>query len=59
VEVGNEIWDRFTVHFTPTHGSWLNQAEIEIGIFSRQCVGTSKILISRRYAGKVGHGIAA
>ena len=21
----------------PTHGSWLNQAEIEIGMFSRQC----------------------
>ena len=19
-EVGREIWDRFTVHFTPTHG---------------------------------------
>jgi hypothetical protein len=28
-EVGVEIWDRFTVHYTPTHGSWLNQAEIE------------------------------
>jgi hypothetical protein len=33
-EVGGEIWNRFTVHYTPTHGSWLNQAEIEIGIFS-------------------------
>src|ERR1022692_4120986 len=43
VEVGNEIWDRFTVHYTPTHGSWLNQAEIEIGIFSRQCLGTRRI----------------
>ena len=43
VGVGNEIWDRFTVHFTPTHGSWLNQAEIEIGIFSRQCLGTRRI----------------
>src|SRR3954471_16725952 len=42
VEVGNEIWDRFTVHYTPTHGSWLNQAEIEIGIFSRQCLGTRR-----------------
>jgi len=42
-EVGNEIWDRFTVHFTPTHGSWLNQAEIEIGIFARQCLGTRRI----------------
>jgi hypothetical protein len=36
VETGSEIWDRFTVHHTPTHGSWLNQAEIEIGMFSRQ-----------------------
>jgi len=43
VEISNEIWDRFTVHFTPTHGSWLNQAEIEIGLFSRQCLGTRRI----------------
>jgi hypothetical protein len=42
-EIGGEIWDRFTVHYTPTHGSWLNQAEIEIGIFSRQCLGTRRI----------------
>ena len=42
-EVGGEIWDRFTVHYTPTHGSWLNQAEIEIGIFARQCLGTRRI----------------
>ncbi len=43
VEVGGEIWDRFTVHYTPTHGSWLNQAEIEIGLFSRQYLGTRRI----------------
>src|SRR5437899_10102361 len=43
VEFGTEIWDRFTIHYTPTHGSWLNQAEIEIGIFSRQCLGTRRI----------------
>ena len=30
-EFGTEIWNRFTVHYTPSHGSWLNQAEIEIG----------------------------
>ena len=35
-EMAAEVWDRFTVHYTPIHGSWLNQAEIEIGIFSRQ-----------------------
>ena len=40
---GTAIWDRFTVHYSPKHGSWLNQAEIEIGIFSRQCLGTRRI----------------
>jgi hypothetical protein len=42
-EFGGEIWDRFTIHYTPVHGSWLNQAEIEIGIFSRQCLGNRRI----------------
>jgi hypothetical protein len=42
-ELGSEVWDRFTVHYTPTHGSWLNQAEIEIGMFSRQCLGSRRI----------------
>jgi hypothetical protein len=27
----------------PAYGSWLNQAEIEIGIFSRQCPGKGRI----------------
>ena len=31
------------VHYTPKHGSWLNQAEIEIGLFSRQCLGNRRI----------------
>ena len=43
LEFGKEIWDRFTAHYTPVHGSWLNQAEIEIGIFSRQCLGNRRI----------------
>jgi hypothetical protein len=42
-QVGAQIWDRFTVHYTPKHGSWLNQAEIEIGIFSGQCLGARRI----------------
>jgi hypothetical protein len=42
-EMAGEVWERFTVHHTPTHGSWLNQAEIEIGIFSRQCLGKRRI----------------
>ena len=42
-DMAAEVWDRFTVHYTPKHGSWLNQAEIEIGIFSRQCLGKRRI----------------
>jgi hypothetical protein len=42
-EIGGEIWDRFTVHYTPKHGSWLDQAEIELSLFSRQCLGTRRI----------------
>ena len=42
-EVGTEIWDRFTVHYTPKHGSWLNPAEMEISLFSRQCLGKRRI----------------
>ncbi len=34
----DRIWSRLRVHYTPTHGSWLNMAEIEIGILSRQCL---------------------
>ena len=40
---GGAIWDRFTVHYTPKHGSWLNQAEIEISLFSRGCLGSRRI----------------
>lgn len=40
---GRRIWGRFTVHFTPKHASWLNQAEIGIGIYSRQCLGKERI----------------
>jgi hypothetical protein len=30
--------DRFEIHYTPKHGSWLNMAEIELGILGRQCL---------------------
>jgi hypothetical protein len=36
-------WQRFTIHYTPKHGSWLNQAEIEISLWGRQCLGTRRI----------------
>ena len=41
--LGSKIWSRFKVHYTPKHASWLNQAEIAIGIYSRQCLGKDRI----------------
>lgn len=32
------ILRKLDFHFTPKHGSWLNMAEIEISILSRQCL---------------------
>ena len=32
------IAERLEFHYTPTHGSWLNMAEIELSVFSRQCL---------------------
>jgi len=29
---------RIVFHYTPKHGSWLNMAEIEIGILDKQCL---------------------
>lgn len=43
VSNGEKLWSRFTVHYTPKHGSWLDQAEIAISIFSRQCLGKRRI----------------
>ena len=31
---------RFALHYTPNHASWLNMAEIEMGIFERGCLGS-------------------
>lgn len=34
----DRIMNRLCFHFTPPHGSWLNMAEIELSILSRQCL---------------------
>jgi DDE superfamily endonuclease len=39
---GRELWSRFTVHYTPKHGSWLNPAEIEASMWSRECMGRNR-----------------
>ena len=40
---GARIWERFTIHYTPKHGSWLNQAEIENSLLGRQVLGSRRI----------------
>ncbi len=30
--------EKLEIHYTPKHGSWLNMAEIELSILSRQCI---------------------
>lgn len=40
---GPALWRRFTVHYTPKHGSWLNAAEMEVSLLSRQCLGSRRI----------------
>jgi hypothetical protein len=46
----DELLKRVTFHYTPKHASWLNMAEIEIGIMDRQCtghrIGTAAVLKS-------------
>jgi len=38
VAAAQALLHRVVFHYTPKHGSWLNMAEIEIGILDRQCL---------------------
>jgi transposase len=40
---GAALWARFTPHYTPKHGSWLNPAEIEASLWSRECHGRDRV----------------
>ena len=33
-----EYAKRLEIHYTPNHGSWLNAAEIELSILTKQCL---------------------
>jgi len=44
-EQAKRIADRLEIHHTPKHGSWLNMAETELSVLSRQC-------LNRRIANK-------
>ena len=38
-EVARRLAERLEIHYTPKHGSWLNIAECELSVLSRQCLG--------------------
>ena len=37
-EEAKRLTDKLEIHYTPKHGSWLNIAEIELSVLSRQCL---------------------
>jgi hypothetical protein len=37
-EEARRLIEKLEIHYTPKHGSWLNMAETELGILSRQCL---------------------
>lgn len=37
-EEARRLINRFEFHYTPKHGSWLDMAEIELGVLQRQCL---------------------
>ena len=45
--------EKLEIHYTPKHGSWLDMAEIELSILSRQCMNDyfeSRLDLERRIA---------
>ena len=40
---GRQMGSRLTIHPTPQHGRWLQQAEIELSLYARPCLGTRRI----------------
>ena len=63
-ERARRIAERIETHHTPKHGSWLNVAEIELAVLSRQCldrrIGSTEELLRElepRYEGRNDRGI--
>ncbi len=37
-ETARRLAQRLEIHYTPKHGSWLNIAELELSVLTRQCL---------------------
>ncbi len=46
----HRLRQRFEIHYTPKHGSWLNMAEVELSVLNRRCldrrIGSAELLCS-------------
>lgn len=51
-EEARRLLNRLEIHYTPKHGSWLDMAEIELSVLTKQCLGRriSDIKILQREA---------
>jgi transposase len=45
-EEARRLVERLEIHFTPKHGSWLNMAEIELRVLTKQCLNRRSADIS-------------
>ena len=45
-EEARRIIKKLEIHYTPKHGSWLDIAEIELNVMTRQCLSYTPILLS-------------
>jgi len=57
-ETARALAARLEIHYTPKHGSWLNMAETELSILSRQCLDRrieSKQLLTREVTAWEAH----
>jgi len=51
--IARALASRLEIHYTPKHGSWLNMAETELSVLSRQCLDRridSKAILIREVA---------
>jgi hypothetical protein len=48
------ILSKVEFHYTPKHGSWLNQVEIEFSVLSRECIGGRHIPNQERLEKEAG-----
>ena len=47
-EIAGQLRERLQLVFTPINGSWLNMAEIELSILSRQCLGNRRFATTEK-----------